>query len=224
MTEIDRCRTPGCRTTPESGYAPRGLCGWCETRGLEAIDAQCYDWSDLQALIFDKARGGLDIVRVPFGPSGPINEVADTIARKIAYLAVLWEIAVCELARLSDPPNQQAMATYSDLARASRALAAHYTALLAVRDHDHIDYDRKPATADGVDAVIDMTATHRQARWLIGVTAKTTSEPGACPACGRETLRHRDGADTVWCVTCENVMSWDDYQDSVALVPVGRAA
>lgn len=222
--DFDRCYTPACRTRPEPGYAPRGLCAFHEAEGLDAIEALPCDFADLQPLVWDKQRGGLgEIGGGAFGPSEPINYAADSLAREIAYTAVQWEAVVRERARLADMP-EVAQPTYDDLNRAARTLAAHYSALLATPATDLLDYDGQPATACGADAVVALTALHRRARSMVGLTTKTTAEPGPCPHCGHETLRHRDGSDTVHCVTCRQSMTWNDYQDSISIVPLARAA
>lgn len=222
--DVDRCRTPACRTTPTPGYAPRGLCPFHEAEGLDAIESLPSDWSDLQPLVWDKLRAGLsEAGGGKFGPSEPINYAADALGREIAYTAVQWEAVVRERVRLSEVP-EVAQPTYDDLARAARTLAAHYSALVATPDTDLLDYDGNPTTADGIDAIISLAALHRRARSMVGLTTKTTAEPGTCPNCGHETLRHRDGADDVHCATCRQSMTWNDYQDTISVVPLDRAA
>lgn len=218
------CRAPGCRTRPEPDYAPRGLCQWCEDRGLEAINGLPYDWDDLQPLVWDKPAGGLGVTGGKFGPSEPVNYNAAALAGEIAYTAVLWEIVVRERARLSEVA-MRSWPDGNDLNRAVRVLAAHYTALLSIRDrHDYDGYDGRPASADGVDVVVALTALHRRARSMVGITDRQTSVPGMCSVCHTETLRHRDGADNVFCAGCGATWTWDEHQDAVGLIPVGRAA
>lgn len=224
MTDAERCRTPACRTRPEPGYAPRGLCGWCEARGVDAVNLAYRDWLDLQPLIWDKLAGGIGATGGEFGPTEPINLAADTLAREIAYTAVLWEIPVREAADLSDAPNQHDQPGGGDTARASTILTAHYPVLINLRRHDHVAYDRRPTTADGVDAIIAMTRLHQQARSMLAITDKQTTVPGMCSVCNTETLRHKDGSNDVFCVTCKATWTWDEHQDAVAVVPVPRSA
>jgi ribosomal protein L37AE/L43A len=221
----DRCRTPACRTIPTPGYCPRGLCPFHEAEGLDAIGALHHDWVDLQPLVWDKLRAGLSEAGTSaFGPSEPINYDTAELAGRIAYTAVLWEIAVMD--RIADDGlSMTGWPTGDDLARAVHTLYTHYSVLLAQRDPiPYEDYDEKPATGDGADAIVELTALHRKARGMIGITTKTTAEPGPCPNCKRETLRHRAGSDEVQCATCRATMTWDDYQDAVSIVPVRRAA
>lgn len=224
-THGERCRDPHCRTRPEPGYAPRGLCQRHETEGLDAIRDLYTDWADLQPLVWDKQRGGLGAIGGKFGPSEPINYAAAALAGEIAYTAVVWEIAVRDRARLSEV-NLDHWPTGDDLARAVRTLTAHYSVLIATPITDQMDYDDKPASADGIDAILALVALHRRARSMIGLSSRETTVPGMCSVreCGREDLRHRDGSNTVHCAGCRATWTWDEYQDAVALVPVARAA
>jgi len=214
------CRTPACRTTKTPGYADRGLCQYHETAGLEAIEALPGDWADLQPLVWDKADLGMtDGGLVPFGPTLPIDLAADALARELAYTAVVWEIAVRERAGLSDSIGQDVMPGGPELAAAARTLAAHYSVLLALGPVDHETYDRHEATADGVDAVINLTGLHKKARAHIGADARTTNVAGVCPNCGAEELRHRDGGD-VRCARCRTCWSYEAYLDYIVIVPL----
>lgn len=218
------CRNPRCRTPVEPGYAPRGLCQPEETAGLEAIQALPGDYAALQPLVWDKPSGGIGTVGTPFGPTVPINLAADELANEIAYTAVVWEITVRERVRLSEAPDQQAAAGYRDLCRAATILAAHYSVLLALPSTDHVDYHERLAVADGVEAILALTALHRRARIHAGITSPTTTVPGLCGECDRPGLQHRDGADTVYCRYCHAEWDWATYRNHVAVVPFGEPA
>lgn len=219
------CRATICRTPSEPGYADRGLCLFHEKAGEEAISRLVEDWSGLQPLIWDKAKGGNDeIIASVFGPTMPIDLAADALAREIVYVAVVWEIAIRERARLSDAPNQSGMGTIDDLQRACKLLLAHYSALIALGPTTYLDYDRKIAEADGIDATLHLTDLHRRAHGRVGIRLAVTSVPGGCGECGRETLRHRNAASVVFCGTCKTEWSWDVYQDSVFDIPTVNAA
>jgi hypothetical protein len=219
------CRTLGCRTPKEPGYADRELCQPHEVAGLEAIGRLPRDWSDLEPLIWDKGAARHDTGRIDsvFGPTEPIDIGADALARELVYTACVWEIAVRAQASLWDAPNQHAMGGYQDLARASRTLVAHYPVLLSIDRHEHMGYDRKPAVMDGVDAVISLTSLHRRAHNKVGFTRMTHEVPGGCGNCGRETLRHKDPdgreQDDVFCALCHWTCSWDVYVDVMQEIP-----
>jgi hypothetical protein len=111
MTEhpFTLCRQPGCRIRQEPGYADRGLCLPHETQGLEHLAELPTDHTELQYLVWQTPeRGGYQDTptRTVFGPRLPINETADALAREIAYTAVVWEIAVRDQARLSEPQHR----------------------------------------------------------------------------------------------------------------------
>lgn len=223
--DAEQCRNPHCRTRPEPGYAPRGLCPRHETEGHNAIRELCADWADLQPLIWDKYKHGLGATGGKFGPSEPINYGAAALAGEIAYTAVVWEITVRDRARLAETVMNR-WPVYGDLNRAVRTLTAHYSVLIALPATDHFDYDDKPITCDGVEGILALETLHRRARSMVGVTVRETTVPGICSVanCGRQELRHRDGSNTVHCGNCRATWTWDEYQDAVALVPVGRAA
>jgi hypothetical protein len=109
-----------------------------------------------------------------------------------------------------------------ELAAATRTLSAHFSALVALGPTDYIDYGRRPATADGPDAVVALTTLHRRAVAAVGLRERTTDLPGTCHLCNWPSLKHRDGGNDVWCDHCRAVWPWDEYQDRVALLPVGR--
>jgi hypothetical protein len=223
-TDIDGCRKPHCRTRPQPGYAPRGLCPPDEAAGLDAIHRLPDDHANLQPLVWDKPQAGIGTVGSPFGPTVPVNLGADELANEIAYTAVVWEIAVRDRARLSDAPDLGARAIATDLRRAACILAAHYSALLALPPTDFMGYDEKPATMDGVEAVLALTGLHRRASVMLGIASPTARVPGLCGECDAADLYHRDGSDKVTCGTCKAWWYWDTYQDGIALVPVDEAA
>lgn len=227
MTDIPSyplCRTPNCRTRPEPGYADRGLCGYHETAGLEAVTALPDDWAELQPLIFDRLKTGMSTYDpMPFGPIELIDLHADSLAHEIAYTAVVWEIAVRDRAGLSDSIGQDVMPGGRELAVAARTLAAHYSVLLALGPTDHMSFDRQPTTADGIDAIIGLAGLHKQARSHIGADARTTNVAGVCPNCGAEQLKHRDGGD-VRCGRCRASWSYEAYLDYIVIVPLVRVA
>jgi hypothetical protein len=221
------CRIGGCRTTPEPGYADRGLCTFHEAEGLDAIATLYGDWCALQPLIWDKLSrpAANDTGPSPFGPSLPLDEGADALAREIAYTAVVWEIAVRDRAQLSDAPHQQAMATGADLLRATNILHAHYSVLVALGPVDYVDYQRNPnARADGPDAVVALMGLHRRASAWIGIVERVETLPGECPQCHWPTVRHRTGGEDVHCSHCRAVWTWDEYQDLAGMLPLAGAA
>lgn len=215
------CRTPACRTPKQPGYADRGLCLHHEQAGLDAITALPTQWSDLQSLIWDKPTSSGDTPGGHPGPSEPINYAADTLAREIEHWVIAWAEIVRDRAGLAEPHTTTRFAALTD---AARTLTAHYSALLAVTVVDVRDPDREWTRLDGADGIVELTRLHSRSASMIGVTSPTTAVPGNCATCGKPTLRHRDGSDTVQCATCRASIPWDTYADQAAIIPVRRVA
>lgn len=227
LTGYLMCRTPNCRTRPVAGYADRGLCGYCETAGRDAVTALAGDWAGLQPLIWDHPARGLH--ENPGGhhkpgPTVPLHLPTEQLASDILYAALLWEQPVREVARLSDQPPAGRPA--ADVARACLILTVHYPALLALLPVDYYPAPDAPTplAGDGPDAVVMLTALHRRAQARIGLTKAAEALPSPCHVCGWPQLRHQIGADTVSCPNCRNVWAWDLYQDVQDGLVFGGAA
>jgi len=209
------CRSPVCRTPPTDGYADRGLCALCETRGQIAVDELPTVHTQLLALVREQpsrpaGRGGT------FGPRVPLNLYVDTLADQIRYGVGMWEEIVRDRARLPPPRG-------SEVGRGCRLLATWWSVLIATPPTPVYAYTPEPADrplvdADGPDAIIWLTWLYRHAVATVGTTALITEVPGLCAACGAPSLRHRDGGATVWCDRCRTVWPWDEYHLHVQLL------
>jgi hypothetical protein len=206
------CRTPGCRTLAQPGYADRGLCDPCEQRGIEALQALPADHLELLPLVWEKQSGGLG----PSGPNGfepsePVNLATDALVREIEYAVRQWHEIVRDRAGL---PVAERVYGITDCCR---QLEAFYSALIAVPEWSVCSYpDRGVTTMDGPGAVVWMSKLHRRARIRIGIVELVMELPGKCQECGWPSLRHRDTRDTVWCDHCRESWTWDDYQEILA--------
>lgn len=206
------CRFTNCRTVPEPGYADRGLCPFHEQTGLDAIGRLPLIYAALLPLVWDKPsalRHDTGRLNAVFGPTDPGRWDIDALAGEIEWAVDTWAEIVRDRARLAD-------ATGLDAGCAT--LAAHYAVLVACPPVDVVDYDRQLVTMDGPDAVVWLTRLYRRGYGHTGRLEREYVLPEPCWECGAEDLRHRDSRDTVWCGTCRNRWTWDQYQDATSLL------
>lgn len=228
-----------CATRTHTGPGPaiaHDLCAPDELHGRAAITRLPTYWSDLTDLDTagkDAGRQGMTGLRgARSEPPIPLRTDVDELARRIAWTLGVWELAVRDVAHLSQVPEPRF--TYRDVARAAGILDKFYPVLLSLGPTDYIDYDtQQPVTHDGPAAVVALADTHRQARAALGMAKRREHRDLPCPAipcethttlfcqrpgcantdtgCGLYTLGWTVGADEVDCRNCGWTYTLDDY-------------
>jgi hypothetical protein len=211
----DRCAS--CRTLLADELP---LCERCRPVAASDIAALAVDYGALAGLA--PPRGApAQRVSGTHTPSVPIDLAADALARDIAWRCGAWEPPVREAAGLPPAPERAPMARL--VHRASALLSSSLSDFLALGDTwGYPDGIEAGCVArSGLNGVLSLQRLHRQAGWLLGLTAPATHLPGMCRHCGAQALTRPSGTDDVQCRHCRRTATVAEYRVDASLI-LGR--
>lgn len=166
---------------------------------------------------------------VPDGPSPPgrptsrppMNLLIDAIRTHIVYTAAIWEEVVRNHEKLTERrPGSMREGPSIVLSATILAPRADVFAALPATVGYFNGVEHGPVSRRGVDGVRRLLGLHKLARTAVGLTEVTYRLPGECANrhCRAQTLRRAVGTDTVWCDTCQQRWTYDDYRRYTSLM------
>lgn len=138
-------------------------------------------------------------------PPAPLDLSVDALMREMVTCLVDWD-TVCHDPPYPSGPVRPAVA----LAAASRALRRDLGGLLTQPAAAHARRGRV-IDLDGRDAGREVLRLHHRARLLLRLVKHVEECPAPCPACDTYGLTRESGSDSVWCETCNRLMSYEEY-------------
>jgi hypothetical protein len=193
-------------------------CDACLSRAGDEVAALVYDYADLERLLPGTTVGRRDTMitesrELPI----PYNLHADALQRAIWHSLTTWEEIVRERVRAPGVPTD-VRPGYA-VQRAAAFLAPR-TAILSRLEPVAVYPvgSTSPEPQAGLEGLETLTALHRQARAMLGLTRKVEILFGGCPACADDSLRRDSGSETVYCHVCGFTYTWEDHHRRLAML------
>jgi hypothetical protein len=181
------------------------LCDRCLEVLSGEVWALVYDYADLEQMLAVAGGRRAAMVTESREPPVPYNVHADALQHDIWHALVTWEVILREWVNAPLQPHSERVRHGYAVQRAAAFIRPRIATL-----------SRLPPTPGdeltGLDAIETLTALHRRAKAMLGLTKRVEIMPGQCRGCKGNSLRRESGSETVYCSACEMTETWDDYQ------------
>jgi hypothetical protein len=227
-----------CRGFTVDGPAPATrtpLCDACLVWCADNVWRLLTDWEALEQAL-PRGGGAGELVSGTRELPIPIRQNVEALQAEILHVTTTWERVVRDWRDLSPHPTGRVRDGFA-VQRAVGLLRANVEELAKIPSAPV-----QPAGptdpygwVSGAAGLVGMSRLHGRAFFQLGLTEFTNSLPGECSACGlaelatadggaRTALARPDGSDTVFCRSCGDRRTRDDYEVYALRMATGYVA